>query len=91
MVTKSFSMPSSHSCILLLSTPQRDGTGTRRGWAWAERVAESAATYTEVAATPSPTHQANLLFLLSEPDFRVSVRQQRALESRPLTRTPGNK
>ena len=89
VVTNSVSMPSSHSCVPLLSTPQRDGTGTG-GAGPGHRVAESTATYTEVTATPSPIHHANLLFLLSEPDFCVSVRQQRAQESRSLTQILGN-
>lgn len=87
-VTNSSPVPSSDSSRPTVSIP-KEGIRARKGQAWAEG-SEITVTYAAVTASRSPTLQASLLLLLTEPDSGVSIRWQCAQESSPLTPATGN-
>lgn len=88
-VTSSSPVPSSDSSSPTVSIP-KEGIRTRKGQARAEG-SEITVTYAAVTASRSPTPQASLLLLLTEPESGVSIRWQCAQESSPLTPATGNK
>lgn len=80
-VTSSSPVPSSDSSSPTVSIP-KGGIRTRKGQARAEG-SEITVTYAAATASRSPTPQASLLLLLTEPESGVSIRRQCAQESSP--------